>query len=225
MRILLIEDDKDLCESLVSAFKKENISLDFCNDGNEGSMLICESFYQVIILDRMLPGIDGITLLKKAREEGIHTPVILLTALGQIQNRIEGLDAGADDYLIKPFDTGELIARVKALSRRNATFLEKNNISFGNLTLDVDEMILSGNGKNLQLSPKECALTEQLMKNPEKLLSRDYLLGSIWGVSDIVEEANLDTYICFLRRRFRNLDSNVTITTVRGMGYRLEQSI
>ena len=225
MRLLLIEDDMDLCATLLLTLEREGFALDICNNGTEGLELACQPYYGAIILDRMLPQLDGLSLLQKLRNKGIRTPVLMLTALARINDRVDGLEAGADDYLAKPFDTRELLARVKALLRRPSAVLVTDSLSFGDLTLSTSELTLTGHQKSLKLSPKECLLLECFLHNPEKLLSRDFLIGTVWGANDIVEDANLDTYVCFLRRRFRNVGSKAQIVTVRGAGYRLEQSL
>lgn len=224
MRLLLIEDDMDLCTTLLLSLEREGFALDICNNGAEGLELACQPYYSAIILDRMLPQLDGLSLVQKLRRKEIHTPVLMLTALGRIGDRVDGLEAGADDYLTKPFDTRELIARIKALLRRPASALVTDNLFWGDLTLDSSELTVAGPLKSLKLSPKECLLLECFLQNPEKLLPRDFLIGTVWGANDIVEDANLDTYVCFLRRRFRNIGSTAQIVTVRGSGYRLEQS-
>lgn len=223
MRLLLIEDDIDLCSTLLLALEREGFALDICNNGTEGLELAKEPYYSVIILDRMLPQLDGLSLLQKLRSMNVRTPVLMLTALARINDRVDGLEAGADDYLAKPFDTRELLARIKALLRRRSSVLVTTDLSFGDLTLITSELTLSGPQKSLKLSPKECLLLECFLQNPKKLLSRNFLIGTVWGANDIVEDANLDTYVCFLRRRFRNIGSKAQIITVRGSGYRLVQ--
>lgn len=223
MRLLLIEDDMDLCAALLLSLEREGFALDICNNGLEGLELACQPYYSAVILDRMLPDLDGLSVVKQLRSRQIKTPILMLTALGRIGDRVDGLEAGADDYLTKPFDTRELIARVKALLRRPSSALASDLLSFGDLTLDAAQLTVSGPLKSIRLSPKECLLLECLLQNPQKLLPREYLIGTVWGANDIVEDANLDTYICFLRRRFKNIGSRAQIVTVRSAGYRLEQ--
>ncbi len=222
MRLLLIEDDTDLCRALRISLEKDGFALDISHNGSDGLEMMQYPFYSVVILDRMLPERDGLSVLKAARSQGIKTPVLLLTALGSVPDRVDGLEAGADDYLVKPFDTRELLARIRALSRRKEAQAAPVDIVYGDLQLQPEEFLLAGPAKSVKLSRKECLLTECLLKSDGKLLSRDYLIGAVWGADDVVEDANLDTYICFLRRRFTNIKSQVKVITVRGCGYRLE---
>lgn len=224
MRLLLIEDDQDLCKALCISFRSQGYETDTCHNGEDGFVLALQPFYDVIILDRMLPQMDGLTLLSRLRKKNCKTPVIMLTALGQIGDRVDGLEAGADDYLTKPFDTRELLARIKALLRRPSLCENTEILKFADLSLDNREHLLCKGDKEMKLSPKETLLMECFFQNSEKLIRREFLLGKVWGMHDIVEEANLDTYVCFLRRRIKNLGSQVRIETVRGSGYKLSQS-
>lgn len=221
MRILLLEDDMDLCATLLLALEREGYAVDLCHNGYEGAELASQPYYDVIILDRMLPELDGLSILKRLRAFGSKTPVLMLTALGRISDRVDGFDAGADDYLTKPFDTRELLARIRALLRRPQDKLIQTDLYYTDLHLQTKELLLGGPEKTVKLSPKECLLMESLLSNPDTLLPRDYLIGAVWGANDIVEQANLDTYICFLRRRLRHIKSKASIETVRATGYRL----
>ncbi len=223
MRVLLVEDDKDLCKALCSVLENAGLTLDVCNDGEEGLALLLEGYYGACILDRMLPCMDGLTLLRNARAKGITAPVLMLTALGRIDDRVDGLEAGADDYLTKPFDTRELIARVKALLRRPAVPQEQASLSFGDIVLNTEQMTLSGPKTEVTLSKRECGLLEALCSGAGRTLSRNMLLGRVWGAMTEIEETNLDTYIYFVRRRLSTVGSNAVISTVRGVGYRLEE--
>lgn len=223
MRILLIEDDKDLCKALRPVLENAGFTLDCCPDGEDGLSLLSEAYYSACVLDRMLPGLDGLTLLRKARAQGIVTPVLMLTALGRIDDRVDGLDAGADDYLMKPFDNRELIARLGALLRRPANMPEQQTLSYSDISLNPTQLTLKGPEAAVTLSKKECELLEALCNGAGKIQSRNVLLGRVWGAMSEVEEANLDTYIHFVRRRLSTVGSHVIISTVRGVGYRLEE--
>lgn len=222
MRILMIEDDRDLCAAVVAGLAREGWRLDACHDGEAGLCYLKEAVYDVCLLDRMLPGLDGLRLLRAARAAGVDTPVLLLTALGTVHDRVDGLDAGADDYLPKPFDLRELAARVRALARRPAGPPCEGPLRFGDLTLDTQQLLLTGPGGRAGLSRRECELLSVLMQGGGRLLSRSLLLGRVWGPYSEVEDANLDSYIHFVRRRLLAVDARTSLATVRGMGYRLE---
>lgn len=218
MRILFIEDDTALCAALAPALAGLG-KADFCHTGPEGLSLLVSGGYDLCILDRMLPGLDGLTLLRAARAQGVTTPVLLLTALAGAGDTVDGLDAGADDYLAKPFDTAVLLARLRALLRRSGGTAA---LTAGDLRLDTGELTLIGPAGNAVLSRKECDLLEALMRAPGRLQARSVLLARVWGPVAEVEEANLDCYIHFVRRRLAGVGSRARVVTVRGSGYRLE---
>lgn len=218
MRILFIEDDTALCAALAPALAGLGTA-EFCHTGPEGLGLLASGGYDLCILDRMLPGLDGVTLLRAARAKGVRTPVLMLTALAGAGDTVDGLDAGADDYLGKPFDTPVLLARLRALMRRSGGTAA---LTAGDLRLDTGELTLTGPAGSAVLSRKECELLEALMRAPGRLQPRSVLLARVWGPLAEVEEANLDCYIHFVRRRLTGVGSRVRVVTVRGSGYRLE---
>lgn len=220
MRILLIEDDCALCEALFPALHGAGYTVDTCHDGADGLALLCDGAYDVCILDRMLPGLDGLSLLRTARAGGCTTPVLMLTALSGIGDRVDGLDAGADD-LGKPFDTRELLARLRVLTRRPGTAPEAL-LRCGDVTLNAAQLTLTGPKAEAALTKRECDLLEALLRAPGQLQSRAVLLARVWGPLAEVEDANLDCYIHFVRRRLNAVGSTVKITTVRGSGYKAE---
>lgn len=223
MRILFVEDDAALCAALNIHLKKAGYTVDFCPDGQDALFYAFQNTYDVILLDRMLPGLDGLTLLHAIRSKGIHTPVIMVTALDAIPDRIQGLDAGADDYLVKPFDIWELLARIRALTRRPAAMLADTAICCGDVTLDTDRRELTCQ-ETVSLSKKETMLLEYLIRHKGQTLSRSVLLSYVWGPDSEIEEGNLDNYIYFLRRRLRAVKSTIQIKTAHGIGYRLEEA-
>lgn len=223
MRILLVEDDISLCKALMIHLNSQGYETDVCHNGTDGLSYALQNTYDVMILDRMLPELDGLTLLSAIRRKNIFTPVILATAMDSLQDKISGLDCGADDYLTKPFDAEELLARIRALARRPALFKESLILSYGDLCFDPEKLELSTNEKTLSLSKKEGSLIEYLIKNKEQNLRRSLILSYVWGADAEVEEGNLDNYIYFLRRRLRVLKSRVQIKTIHGVGYRLEE--
>lgn len=223
MRILLIEDDEDLCRSLDVQLKHAGYTVDICMDGEDASYYTAKSIHDVILLDRMLPHVDGLTILRKLRETKNHTPVILLTALGELNDKITGLDAGADDYLVKPFAFQELLARIRSIARRPALWQENASLAFGDLTYIPDNNRLSGTLGSCTLSKKEGDLLEFFFHNTGQILSRASILSKVWGIDAEVEEGNLDNYIHFIRRRLKSTSSLVSIRTIRGVGYQLEE--
>ncbi len=231
MRILIIEDDQQLCETLKMQLEHEGFQTDCVYNGTDALYYAMQSVYDIIILDRMLPEMNGLSLLKIIRENNISVPVILATAVDSVDERITGLDSGADDYLVKPYDIGELLARIRALSRRPNTTKSFSSLEYADLKLypsclelhSTDKKISSG--KMLRLSRRECELLEYFIQNPERALPRQLLYTRIWGPDGIVEDGNLDTYIYYLRKHLRTLGSRVHISTIHGVGYRLEEKI
>lgn len=170
----------------------------------------------------MLPGLDGIKVLKKIRASGIQTPVILITALGTLDDKVTGLDLGADDYLVKPFAFRELLARIHSIARRPRKLEQTGQLSYGDIVYQPAENTLIGSLGSCSMSHRESDLLEAFLRNPDQVLSRTQLLTKVWGLDTDVEEGNLDNYIHFLRRRLKSVGSNVRICTIRGMGYRME---
>lgn len=226
MKILLLEDDLELCKNIKNALEKEHYTVDYCNDGETAMLyaLNIDYAYDIAIIDRMLPIIDGLTIIKAMRRKGISIPVIIITAMSTLDNRVEGLDGGADDYLVKPFHIKELLARVRALTRRPATIQLSSALQYGDLAFDKDSRTLSTPTHSLLLTAKESDLTFVFMQNPEIIFSREQLILKIWGSSSEVEAGNVDNYISFLRKRLKELQSQCKITTVYGAGYKLEKT-
>lgn len=224
MRILMIEDDEKLCEAVSYHLEKEGFTVDVCNDGDDGLRWIRQQAHDLILLDRMLPTMNGITVLQRMRSDGIPTPVLVMTALGTISQRVEGLDAGADDYLIKPFAIEELLARIRAMCRRPRGWENTEIVRVGGVSLDCAEKKMSSVKGAVSLSKREADLLEVFFKNPGQTLPRNVLLSKVWGPDAEVEEGNLDNYIHFLRKRLKGINCNLQITTVRGVGYRMDQS-
>ncbi|MCM1256619.1 MAG: response regulator transcription factor [Roseburia sp.] len=221
MNILIIEDDKDLCHALSWQLKQEGHKAACCYDGAEAELYIRQDIFDLILLDCMLPGKDGMQILKELRGAGNLTPVIILSALGEVNDRVTGLNAGADDYLVKPFDYSELSARIASLFRRKTAFRE-NRRSYGDLSLDTVENHLFCGGKQCSLSQTESDLMSLLIQAGDKTTKRQALLHKVWGIDPSVEDSNLDNYIYFLRKRLKTLESHVRIINRRGLGYRLE---
>lgn len=225
MRLLVIEDDLNLCKAMKIHLKSAGYAADFCHDGEEGLFCAGQNTYDVILLDRMLPQLDGLEVLSRLRAQGVKTPVLVITALSAVGNRVEGLDAGADDYLVKPFAVEELLARVRALLRRTPGLDDTEGVlAAADARLDLQRRRLCGPLGEKALSKKELELLEALFKNYGKTLSRTYLFARVWGTLAESEEGNLDTYIHFARRRLRAVSDRLQISTVRSVGYRLEEA-
>lgn len=222
MRILLVEDDEKLNQSLAFQLEAEGFMTDSCRDGEEALYYIEEHIHDLILLDRMLPGLSGTQVLQRMREDGNQTPVILITALGTLDDKVTGLDLGADDYLVKPFAFEELMARIRCVTRRPRKLQLSEQLSLGNITYQTKEKLLTGPEKSCSVSGREGALLDTFLRSPGQTLSRTVLLTKVWGMDSDVENGNLDNYIHFLRRRLKTVESSVRIQTVRGIGYRLE---
>ena len=223
MRILLIEDDRRLAESVKFQLEKEGFTVDHCEAGDDGLQLALEQAHDLILLDRMLPGLDGVAVLRELRSKKVVTPVVLLTALGELGDKIQGLDAGADDYLVKPFAFEELLARIRCVARRPHTLTGSDTLSVADIDFQLGEGILTGPSGSCTLSKKEAALLEAFLRSGGQTLHRSTLLLKVWGPDSDVEDGNLDNYIHFLRRRLQISGSRLRITTVRGIGYRLQE--
>lgn len=221
MKVLLIEDDVDLCNALSITLKKEGFDVDICMRGDEGIYYVSTVIYDVIILDRMLPLLDGLSVLQILRKNNITTPVIMVTAMSGVNDRIDGLDAGADDYLVKPFDTGELLARIRALVRRPRTLNHNTMLQFSNFTLNVSLHTLSTEHKTITLSHKETQLLEFLIINKGQVLTREQIITRVWGIDSNIEDGNLDNYIYFVRRRLKTAHCKAQINTIHSVGYQL----
>ena len=222
MRVLLVEDEGGLSQALTEIFKKNRINIDAVLTGTNGLEYAESKIYDVIILDIMLPGIDGITILKTLRENHNNVPVILLTAKDEVSDKIAGLDAGADDYLTKPFSTDELLARVRALSRRKGD-VKNDSTTFCDLTLSKKNCELqSAAGDAIKLSLKEYQILDLLFEHPHQIITKEQLIDKIWGGDSNAEYNNVEVYISFIRKKIENLKVGVRIRTARGIGYSLE---
>lgn len=221
MRILIVEDNKAQLELLRSLLAKHGYDIDCCTDGSEGLCALELGGYDLAILDRMLPGLDGVELLRRYRSRGGNAPVILLTALSDLGDRVAGLDAGADDYLAKPFAPEELLARIRALLRRPAA-MQRKTVRAGDAELFPEEGRLTGPAGECSLSAREGRLLLLLLSNPGQTLSRDTILLRVWGMDSEVEERNIDNFVYLVRRRLKNVGSTLHLAAVRGIGYRLE---
>lgn len=222
MRLLLAEDEKELSKALSVILKHSNYSVDTVNNGIDALDYGLTGSYDGIILDIMMPGKDGLEVLSELRAAEIDTPILMLTAKSTVEDRIEGLNLGADDYLIKPFDTGELLARVRAMTRRKAEYTP-NILEIGNVTLNRENSELSASKDTIRLTNKEFQMLEMLMENPNMLISTERFLERIWGLDTDSEINVVWTYISTLRKKLGNVGANVQIKASRGSGYTLEE--
>ena len=221
MRLLLAEDEKELSNALVAVLKHNNYSVDAVYNGNDAYDYIIGAEYDGVILDIMMPGMDGITVLTRIREKGIHTPVLLLTAKSQVEDRITGLDSGADDYLTKPFAMGELLARIRAMTRRKTEF-SPNSLKVGNVTLDRERFVISTENGETKLGNKEFQVLEMLMLNRNILISTEKLMERIWGFDSEAEISVVWVYNSYIRKKLASVGADIEIKASRGVGYTLE---
>jgi len=226
MRLLLVEDEKRLADTLSHVLKKHGYEVDVAYDGGDGLDNAVSGIYDLIILDRMLPVMNGVDVIKSIRKEGVQTPVIFLTALGGISQKVTGLDAGADDYLAKPFSTEELLARVRALLRRKEKLIEEaSGLCVGRLTYDPGLLIASTEDYEVKLTFKEGQLFELLAVNKGKTLTKDRIFDKVWGFNTESDITIVEIYIHHLRKKVSDERSGIIIETIRGVGYRLRETV
>ncbi len=219
MKLLIVEDEKRLCQTVAKHLKAEGYAVDFCHDGKDAFDYMAGTEYDAVILDIMLPGLDGISVLKTMRSQKVKTPVLLLTAKNTIEDKVKGRDRGADDYLTKPFSLEELSARIRVMIRRSGIERVDSQISAGPLTLDTDRKVALREGKEIPLTAKEYAILEYLMHNKGIVLSRDKMMNHIWNYDYEGSSNIIDVYIRTLRNKI-DADFEVKlIQTVRGLGY------
>ena len=221
MHILIVEDETALAEAVAHILHKAGHSADRVADGQSALDYIRAGAYDLVLLDIMLPRLDGLSVLRQMRSEGVQTPVLLLTARTTVPDKVAGLNAGADDYLTKPFDPEELLARVGAMTRRKGAIV-LNELSFQDLTLDLNTVTLRCGARDVQLSPKEFALARLLLSQPSMTYSKDLLISRAWGLDSEATDNNVEAYISFLRKKLRYLGSRVGIKNLQKIGYRLE---
>lgn len=221
MKVLLAEDDKNLGKLLSTLLKKQNIDVLWAEDGEQAYNLVYSDGFDVLILDWMMPKLTGVDLAKRLRDEGYDGKILLLTAKDTISDKVMGLNMGADDYLIKPFDMAELVARLNALCRRHGTY-SFSQITYGDYTLDSSTYSLIYHGMRVEMRPREFKLLEILMVNKGQVLPRTVILDRVWGLENDVTDNNLDVHIRLLRKKVLSLSGDELIKTVRGVGYYVE---
>ena len=220
MKILLVDDERQLTDALSAILKKNNYSIDCAYNGEDGLDMALSGIYDLIVLDIMMPKIDGISILKTLRQQGFNTPILMLTAKSEITDKINGLNFGADDYLTKPFVTDELLARIKALLRRKENFTG-DVLSFSDLSLNRDTLEISKENKKIALGKKEFQILEMLILNKGKRIEKEKFIEKIWGFDTDAEYNTIEVYVSFLRKKLLAIDSLVEIKSIRGIGYTL----
>ncbi len=216
MRVLYVEDATFLAEAVKHNLEKQGISVDLVSNGEDGLENAMSDIYDCVVLDIMLPKLSGTDILKRMREKNVQTPVIMLSALSEVETKISHLDHGADDYLAKPFKTAELVARIKALVRRPKT-IDTSDITYGDLVLDKTNATLNGE----QLTAKEVEIVAEFMKSPEALISKEHLLAKVWGEDGFGEDNYVESYMSRIRKLLKKVHSKARIVTIRGLGYKL----
>jgi two-component system, OmpR family, response regulator len=222
MRILIVEDEHRIATSIKKGLEMERFAVDIAFNGDEGYDLASTESYDVIILDLMLPGMDGLTICKKLREEGNHTPILILTAKGQIDDKVKGLTTGADDYLVKPFAFEELLARIRSLMRRPKGYIS-SKITVDDIVLDSNSFTVTRDNQVIQLTNKEFALLEYCMRHAREILSKDQIISHVWDYDDDILPNTIEVYMKNLRAKIDNPfpHKKPLIYTVRGFGYKI----
>lgn len=222
MRLLLVEDEKRMAQALCEILRLEKYEVDHYSDGASGLEAALSDIYDIIVLDVMLPGMNGFDIARKVRQQGVHTPILMLTAKSELDDKVTGLDSGADDYLTKPFQTRELLARLRALGRRNINTID-GTLTCGDISLDMNTLTLSctTNSQTVRLSEKEYHIFEYLIANQGQILTREQLAVKIWGYDSEAEYNKVEVYMSFARKKLNFVGARVKIKAVRGVGYEL----
>ena len=222
MKILIVEDEVKLADALGELFHRGKNVVDVVYDGEDGYFYAKKGDYDVVVLDVMLPKMDGFEVVKRLRDGKINVPVLMLTAKDDVSSRVKGLDCGADDYLTKPFATEELLARVRALCRRQSEMVF-DKLHFSDITLNTSNYMLNCGGKSVSLGAKEYEIMRLLLTNSTQVISKDAIISKVWGLDSDITENNVEAYMSFLRKKLTFLGSKVTISTKRMLGYYLEE--
>ena len=221
MTVLVVEDEKNLSDVICKIMKENKYKCDAVYSGLDGYEYASSGIYDVVLLDIMLPVMDGFEVVRRLRQEKNEVPILLLTARDSLGDKVKGLDCGADDYLTKPFATEELLARIRAMTRRKGEVMV-NELSTEDLSLGLSTCILSCGDKSIKLGFKEFEIMKLLMANPKNIIQKEDILTKVWGYDSVAEDNNVEVYICFLRKKLSFLKSKLTISTVRKIGYHLE---
>lgn len=219
MRVLMVEDEKYMAEAVVAVLKKNHYTVDLALDGEYGLDCALLNIYDIIILDIMLPKMDGISILKEIRQNSIKAPVILLTARDRIEDKVSGLDCGADDYLAKPFHTDELLARLRALGRRKSELHNEGILSFADIKLNPQTLLVACENREIKLTLKETQLLELLIEHKNMVISKDIIIEKLWGYDTYAEDNHVEIHMSLLRKKMSQLQCSAVIRTIRGSGY------
>ena len=224
VRILVIEDETKLADVIADSLRKEKYIVDIANDGEEGLYSVMSNSYNLVILDVMLPYVNGFDILKKIRDKKIDTKVIMLTAKSELDDKLNGLENGANDYMTKPFHIKELIARVNIQLRKDNKNIDENYISIGNIKLDLktSKLICNDTEETIELGSKEFYLLEYLMQNKDIVVSKEQIYDRVWGINNEIESNNLEAYMSFIRKKLKIIGANVNIRALRNLGYKIE---
>lgn len=222
MRILVVEDECGIAEAIQAILESNHYEVDLAFDGESGLDYILTGLYDLILLDIMLPKVDGVRILKRVRHLGMEVPIIFLTAKSQLEDRVAGLDLGADDYMTKPFEAEELLARIRVRTRQSSV-TKLNHFKMGNLILNSDTRELTSGDHSVKLSNKEFLLMETFLRNPKQIIPKNQLIMKVWGPLDESDYNQLEVFISFLRKKLRFLKANVAIKTTKGVGYSIEE--
>ena len=222
MKVLIVEDDIKLAQALGRILEESDYTVDMVHDGTTGRDWAVVGNYDAIILDVMMPGMDGYEVVREIRHANINTPVLMLTARGSVSDKIAGLDHGADDYMTKPFSPAELMAHLRALMRRQGSVIFET-VDAGDVSLKLGSHELVRNGKTIHLSKTEFALAKMLMSNKERILPKEMIIEKIWGIESNAADNNVEAYVSFLRKKLRYLESNAQIETIRKVGYKFAE--
>ena len=222
MKVLIVEDDIKLAQALGRILEESDYTVDMVHDGTTGRDWAVVGNYDAIILDVMMPGMDGYEVVREIRHANINTPVLMLTARGSVSDKIAGLDHGADDYMTKPFSPAELMAHLRALMRRQGSVIFET-VDAGDVSLKLGSHELVRNGKTIHLSKTEFALAKMLMSNKERILPKEMIIEKIWGIESNAADNNVEAYVSFLRKKLRYLESNAQIETIRTVGYKFAE--
>ena len=224
MRVLLVEDSRSLTDALAQVLKREKYEVGVAHDGEEGVLFAKTGMYDVIVMDVMMPKMNGFEAVRALRKEGISVPILMLTALGEESDKVFGLDTGADDYLTKPFSIPELLARIRALVRRKGDVISENSLSYMGVSLNLSTYTMLYGDKSVKLSKKEAEIMKIFFEQPSFVAQREQLINKVWGYDSEFESNNLDVFISFLRKKLKFIGAKFTITPMRGVGYRLYEN-
>ncbi len=222
MRVLLVEDEVRLAEAVKHILESNRYVVDVCHDGESGLDYALSDVYEIIILDIMLPKVDGYTILKEIRETGNNVPILMLSAKSETSDKVQGLDYGADDYLTKPFETEELLARLRAMARRKGDVQDIERLSFGDITLDTMNLTLFCKDNSIPITLKEKEIIELFINRKGQVTSKEYMIEKLWGFDSVAEDNHVEVYVSFIRKKLKFLKSDTQIKTIRGVGYKLE---